>query len=123
MPSEELAAYLQQSRADVLVAEAGAIDLGVLSRARTTLKDIICVTRGGNQHLDWKFDGRLKVAVWHDLVKETEVNSDLPPSDAASPPPSVTTLWSSPTGPGSFVEYTTAVSPHIHTAFYIVSHQ
>ncbi|EEP78994.1 conserved hypothetical protein [Uncinocarpus reesii 1704] len=113
LPSEELAAYLQQAKADFLIAEAGAVDLQVLSKARTSLKNVVWVTKGGNKHLDWnqepnEFDGRVKVAVWNDLVKEKGkfVGSELPPSDPKMPAPSVTTLWSSATGPGSFVEYT-----------------
>ncbi|WEW56072.1 hypothetical protein PRK78_001507 [Emydomyces testavorans] len=113
LPSEELSTYLQQCKADFLVAEAGAVDLDVLSKAHTALKNAVWVTKKGNEHLDWnqgpdEFDNRVKVAVWRDLLKENgdAVGSELPPSDPKVPVPSITTLWTSSTGPGAFVEYT-----------------
>lgn len=55
--------------------------------------------------------GKIEVAVWHELVKErVDIGSELPPLDPKSPTPSLTTLRSSPTGPGEFVTYTPGVS-------------
>ncbi|KMP03734.1 hypothetical protein CIRG_03426 [Coccidioides immitis RMSCC 2394] len=115
LASEELATYLQQAKADLLVAEAGAVDLDVVSKARTSLNNVVWVTKVGNQHLDWsqgpdELGSQIKVAVWQDLVKDSgnSATSELPASDPNVATPSITTLWFPPTGPGSFVEYTAA---------------
>lgn len=113
LPSESLATYLKQTKADFLVAEAGAVDLSILVNARTSLKNIVWVAKGASQHLDWthgpeEIGGDIEVAAWHELVKErsSSVSAELPPSDLDTPTPSVTTLWATSKGPGSFTEYT-----------------
>ncbi|KAI1929324.1 hypothetical protein LOZ58_001860 [Ophidiomyces ophidiicola] len=114
LPADKLAIYLQQSRAEFLVAEAGAVDIDILCKACKSLENVILVTKAGNQHLDWnqapnEFNNTLRVAVWKDLVKQHEsIGSELPSSDFITTMPSISTLWTTPTGFGVLVEYTTA---------------
>ncbi|KAL1957020.1 hypothetical protein VTO42DRAFT_6397 [Malbranchea cinnamomea] len=113
LPSEVLAPYLHDAGADVLIAEAGAVDISLMCKAQAKLRNVIWVSRGGAQHVDWSqhpkvIDSNVSVADWHQLIesKNDSVGSELPSSDPSVPVCPLTTLWSTTPGKGTFVEYT-----------------
>ncbi|KAL2866264.1 uncharacterized protein BJX67DRAFT_382073 [Aspergillus lucknowensis] len=105
--AEELSGLLRKAQADSLIAEAGALDLTVVSKENKQLSHVVWVAKLGSQHMDWhdvpkEVEGRLDVAVWHELVDEKKdlAGLEVPEWDPSSPAPSLTTLWS-----GEFIEY------------------
>ncbi|KAL1970880.1 hypothetical protein VTN77DRAFT_2714 [Rasamsonia byssochlamydoides] len=110
---EALSNYLHKSQAQLLIAEAGAVDLAVVTKGNKQLNHVIWVAKQGSRHLDWNevpagIGGELEVSVWHELVKDKKhsVEAELPPLDPKSETPSITTLWPSTSGAGEFVDYT-----------------
>ncbi|KAK2842947.1 hypothetical protein FQN49_005965, partial [Arthroderma sp. PD_2] len=113
LPPQTLAGYLQQSKADLLIAEAGAVDVTTLLNFCPALKHGIWVAQEGSRHMDWNqvpegAGSKIEVAVWHELINEKEgsIGSEVPEWDVKSPTPSLTTLAPAKDGLGSFVEYT-----------------
>lgn len=111
---EELGAYLKKSQAQLLVAEAGAVDLTVVSKGNAQLKHVIWVVKQGSRHMDWSevpdgIGGNLDVSVWHETVNEKKQLSDteVPASEPKSTTPSILAVW--PLS-GEFIEYKPQVS-------------
>ncbi|KKK26706.1 hypothetical protein ARAM_001458 [Aspergillus rambellii] len=109
---KELSALLQKSEADALIAEAGALDLALVAKDNNQLSQVVWVAKLGSRHMDWndvpkEVEGRLQVAVWHELVEEKKDLSGLevPEWDPSSPTPSLTTVWPSSSHTGEFIEY------------------
>ncbi|KAL2010490.1 hypothetical protein VTN00DRAFT_6297 [Thermoascus crustaceus] len=110
LPAETLSAYLQKAQAEVLIAEAGSVDLSVVTTGNKQLSHVVWVAKQGSRHMDWNevpegIGGSLEVAVWHELVKDKKdsVGSEVPASAPKSETPSVVTVWPSS---GEFIEYT-----------------
>ncbi|KAL2789137.1 hypothetical protein BJX66DRAFT_339569 [Aspergillus keveii] len=107
LDTEELSALLQKVQADSLIAEAGAVDLALVAKKNDQLSHFLWVAKLGSRHMDWndvpkELQGRLNVAVWHELVDEKKdlAGLEVPEWDPTSPTPTLTTLWS-----GEFIEY------------------
>ncbi|KAL4805960.1 hypothetical protein BDV18DRAFT_160820 [Aspergillus unguis] len=107
LPAEKLSKLLQKSQADSLIAEAGALDLTLVAGDNKQLSHVIWVAKIGSRHMDWndvpkEVEGRLEVAVWHELVDEKKdlAGLEVPEWDPSTKSPSLSTLWS-----GEFVEY------------------
>jgi hypothetical protein len=114
---EALSSYLQKSQAPILIAEAGAVDLTVVTKSNKQLNHVIWVAQQGSRHLDWSevpagIGGDIEVSVWHELVKDKKhtVGAQVPPLDPKSETPSITSVWSSSSGAGELVDYTPQVS-------------
>lgn len=112
LPSEVLTEYLQKSQAELLIAEAGAVDLSVVTKGNQQLSHVLWVAKQGSRHMEWDqvpegIGGRLEVAVWHELVKDKKgsITSELPEWEPKSPTPSITTVWPTASGVGEFIEY------------------
>lgn len=113
---ETLANYVQKSQAQVLIAEAGAVDLAVVTKGNKQLNHAIWIAKQGSRHMDWNevpadVGGEIEVSVWHELVKDKKhsVAAEVPPLDPKSETPSITTVWPSASGDAEFVEYTPQV--------------
>ena len=70
-----IAGILTETRADALVAGAGAVPLKELLRKYPSLKQMIWVVERTSRHMDWNEvpegeGGRAEIAVWHDIVDE-----------------------------------------------------
>lgn len=117
LPTERLSSYLRQAGADLLVAEAGAVDISIQCKENANLRNVVWVSREGGQHVDWsqtpdEVAGQVSVADWRQLVqsKKDSVGSELPASDPDLPLHPLTTVWTTgAAGQGTFVEYTQAV--------------
>ncbi|KAJ5796940.1 uncharacterized protein N7518_005480 [Penicillium psychrosexuale] len=112
LPAETLSAHLQQVKADVLIAEAGSLDLSLVAKGNTQLTLVLWVAKYGNQHMDWNalpenVEDTLKVAVWHELVEEfKEIASyDVPQYDPKTATPAVHTVWPSSSQSGQFIDF------------------
>ncbi|KAE8152508.1 hypothetical protein BDV25DRAFT_150991 [Aspergillus avenaceus] len=109
---KDLSALLQKAQADVLIAEAGALDLSLVAKSNGQLSQVIWVAKIGSRHMDWNdvpsdVKGSLDVSVWHEVVEEKKdlTGLDVPSWDASTPTPSVTTVWPSASQGFDFVEY------------------
>lgn len=118
MDPKQLGSYLNKVQAELLIAEAGAVDLTVVTSGNKQLKDVIWVAKEGSRHMDWnevpaKIAGSVKVAVWHELVEEKKKldDTEVPAYDPKSATPSIIAFW-----PNSeeFIEYKPQVSNECH---------
>ncbi|GAB1195703.1 hypothetical protein APSETT444_004966 [Aspergillus pseudonomiae] len=117
----DLSTLLQKSQADVLIAEAGALDLSLVAKSNEQLSQVIWVAKLGSRHMDWNdvpgdVKGTLDVAVWHEIVEEKKdlAGLDVPSWEPNSPSPSLSTVWPSASGAGEFIEY----QPEVMAALY-----
>lgn len=115
--TEALARYLQKTKADLLIAEAGALSLPAVKQGNTSLNSVIWVAKHGSRHMDWNevpegIGGELEVAVWHEIVqdKKNSVGTEVPSSEPKSQTPPLVTLWSTSDDSGDLVEYNSTVS-------------
>lgn len=111
---EELGSNLKKAQAQLLVAEAGAVDLTVVTKGNAQLKHVIWVVKEGSRHMDWNevpdgIGGNLDVSVWHETVDEKKQLSDseVPEYEPKFETPSILALWPSS---GEFIEYKPQVS-------------
>ncbi|EAW12678.1 uncharacterized protein ACLA_011050 [Aspergillus clavatus NRRL 1] len=109
---QALSILLEQAQAEVLIAEAGALDLSLVAKNNKQLSQVIWVAKIGSRHMDWNYvpedvRGTLQVAVWHELVDEKKdlAGFNVPTWDPNSATPSVTTVWPSKSGDGDLIEY------------------
>ncbi|KAF9891263.1 hypothetical protein FE257_004827 [Aspergillus nanangensis] len=107
-----LSTLLKKSEADVLIAEAGALDLSLVAKSNDQLSHVIWVAKLGSRHMDWNdvpadVQGRLGVSVWHELVDEKQdlEGLEVPSWEPNTPTPSVTTVWQSASGERELIEY------------------
>ncbi|KUL84972.1 hypothetical protein ZTR_07895 [Talaromyces verruculosus] len=106
---KKLGGYLKKVQAELLIAEAGAVDLTVVTSGNKQLKDVIWVAKEGSRHMDWnevpaELEGSVKVAVWHELVEEKKKldDTEVPAYDPKSATPSITAFWPNTE---EFIEY------------------
>ena len=109
---EILSAHLKEVQADVLIAEAGSLDLSTVSKANKQLSLVLWVAKSGSRHMDWNdvpkdTKGSLKVAVWHELVEEGRniAGFEVPSYDSTTATPTVSTVWPSSEKSGEFIEF------------------
>lgn len=79
-----LAGILTETKADVLVAGAGAVPLNELLRHYPSLKQVIWVVERTSRHMDWNevpegAGGKADIAAWHDIIDEKgSTSAELP---------------------------------------------
>lgn len=107
---------MQKAQADTLIAEAGGVDLAQVAAKNKQLSHVVWVAKIGSRHMDWndvpkEVEGRLDVAVWHELVDEKKelTGLEVPEWDPNSQSPPLSTLWGE-----EFVEYGPEVSFSIY---------
>ena len=83
-PLDTLAGILRETRAEVLIAGAGALPLTELLQQYKSLKQIIWVVERTSRHMDWNeipegVGGIADIAVWHDIIEDkASAPSELP---------------------------------------------
>jgi hypothetical protein len=109
---EILSAHLKEAQADVLIAEAGSLDLSTVSKANKQLSLVLWVAKSGSRHMDWNEvpkDAKksLKIAVWHELVESGKdlAGFEVPSYDPTTKTPTVSTVWPSSEKLGEFIEF------------------
>ncbi|KAJ5191961.1 uncharacterized protein N7498_010946 [Penicillium cinerascens] len=112
LPAETLSAHLQHAQADALIAEAGSLDLSLVTKENKQLSLVLWVAKYGNRHMDWHevpegVKGDLNVSVWHELVEEQKDLTSLtvPEYDPNTPPPGLSTVWPSSSQAGEFIDF------------------
>lgn len=76
----DVVSQLKSTRADCLIAEAGALPL---AECADTIKQVVWVVEQTSRHMDWTevpedVGGKIEVSVWHELVKDAQNGTDLP---------------------------------------------
>lgn len=112
LPAATLSSHLQNSKADALIAEAGAVDLSLVTKGNKQVSAVIWVAKYGNRHMDWHevpkdVRGTLEVSVWHELAEEGKdlAGFDVPEYDPTTPAPAVHTIWPSDSQSGEFIDF------------------
>ncbi|KKY18365.1 hypothetical protein UCRPC4_g04982 [Phaeomoniella chlamydospora] len=112
LTTEELIKHLSLVKADVLIAEAGTVELGLVTKSCPELSNVIWVAKYGSRHMDWNevpegVGSKLDVCVWHELFDEKKgiVSSELPPFEKDSTVQPLV-LFSEGTGNLKLIEYT-----------------
>lgn len=118
---------MKQAGAEVLIAEAGSLDLSVVGNDNKQLSLVLWVAKYGNRHMDWNgvpdnVESTLKVAVWHELVEEFKdlAGYDVPEYDPKTETPAVNTVWPSSSLSGQFIDFKPEVrltKPHLHRKY------
>jgi hypothetical protein len=111
-----LAQHLQEVQPDVLIAEAGTLDVEPALSGCKNLSEVIWATKAGNEHMDFAetsedVEGNVKISTWHELIEEhkSSANSEVPLVEKGSPSLSLSIVESS--GNSTIVvEYTSEVS-------------
>lgn len=112
-----------------MIAEAGSLDLSLITEDNKQLSLVLWVAKYGNRHMDWNeapdnVKGNLKVAVWHELVEEFKdlASYEVPEYDPKTETPAVTTVWPSSSQSGQFIDFKPEVritkpdfTPHLLT--------
>ena len=80
---DTLAGILTETRAEVLIAGAGALPLNELLQRYKSLKQMIWVVERTSRHMDWNevpevVGGNADIAVWHDIIEEKSASQELP---------------------------------------------
>lgn len=112
LPAATLSSHLQNAKADALIAEAGSIDLSLVTKANKQISNVVWVAKYGNRHMDWHEvpkDAKetLDVTVWHELAEEGKdlAGFDVPEYDPTTPCPTVNTVWPSESQSGEFIDF------------------
>ncbi len=112
LPAATLSSHLQNSKADALIAEAGSVDLSLVTKGNKQVSVVIWVAKYGNRHMDWHevpkdVKGTLEVSVWHELAEEGKdlAGFDVPEYDPTTPAPAVHTIWPSDSQSGEFIDF------------------
>ena len=84
-----LTKLLSTASPDVLIAEAGSVDIASTLSDCPSLKHVIWVSRGDAQHMDFSEaseGGKVQVSTWHSLVadRKATTSSEVPPFDKDS---------------------------------------
>jgi hypothetical protein len=111
-----LAQRLQEVQPDVLIAEAGTLDVEPALSGCKNLSEVIWATKAGNEHMHFAetpeqaVEGKVKISAWHDLIEEhkSPANSEVPSVEKGSPSPSLSIVESSGDS-ATVVEYTSEV--------------
>ncbi|OCK84455.1 acetyl-CoA synthetase-like protein [Lepidopterella palustris CBS 459.81] len=112
-PHPVLVHLLNETGADALVAEAGSLPLGDVSKEVPGLRQVIWTVEKTSRHMDWNevpegIGGKVDVSVWHELVQDQKAPSTvLPQNVAGQVPPSLVFVWQEKPGTeAEIVEFT-----------------
>ena len=110
----QLTELIAKASPDVLITEAGTLDIESVARGSSSLKEVLLVTKTGSEHMDWSEpggkNGKTKVAVWKDLVVDSSASTEVPASEKDSEVAPLSTFWPTPNGKFEIVEYTSKVA-------------
>lgn len=114
--TEEFTQRLRKVQLDILIAEAGSLELEPVMSCCENLSQVIWVTKGGNEHMDFAettdvVQGKVNISTWHDLIEEhkSPANSELPTVEKGSAIPSLSIVESSGNAT-TIVEYASEAS-------------
>ena len=113
-----LTRLLSMASPDVLIAEAGSIDIPSTLLECPSLKHVIWVSRGDAQHMDFSEApeaGKIQVSTWHSVIKDRKAtaSSEVPPFDKESTdtPRPLSMFWPLEGDHYNLTKYTSEVQP------------
>jgi hypothetical protein len=114
-PQEKVVELLQKTKADSLIAQAGAIPFEPISKQCGSIKLVIWFVEHTSRHMDWTevpedVGGKIEVDAWHELVQnhQSVTSADLPnikPEELGK----IVTIWQGRSGDAEIVEFTQKV--------------
>ncbi|KAF2203953.1 hypothetical protein GQ43DRAFT_410562 [Delitschia confertaspora ATCC 74209] len=110
-PQPTLIELLQQTKADSLIAAAGAIPLSEVSQHVPAIHQVIWSVEKSSRHMGWNevpegIGGKVDVSVWHELVQDQRNSTSQLPQDGAKPA-NIVFIWQEKLGsPAEVVEFT-----------------
>lgn len=97
---------LQRAKPDLLIAEAGVLQISDVIKSCPSLAQVVWVARRGSRHMEWNevpegVGGRVGISVWHDIVDEKKeaVGAQLPANAQGEVAPGITTFWATKEDP------------------------
>lgn len=106
----ELQTLLSKSSADVLIAEAGVVQLESALTKASSIKTVILVVKQGSMHIDWTEQpegvGPLKISQWHDIIKGGKAPTEALAADKDTKTGPIATFGKGSTGQYELFEYT-----------------
>ena len=102
---------LEKAAVDVLVVEAGTVELESAAKSAGGLKQIILVTKGGNMHMDWTDApaGGATVTTFDDMIQKANASKEMPDVEKGSDTPPLSAFVEVGKGDYEQVTYTTEV--------------
>jgi hypothetical protein len=110
-PHPTVISLLKNTKADVLIAEAGSLPLADVTKAYKSLKQVIWVVEKTSRHMDWTevpkdIGGKIEVSVWHQLVQDALITPELPDIKSEKLGQIVTVWLGKPGSTPQIVEFT-----------------
>jgi hypothetical protein len=106
--------FLQQTKADSLVAAAGSLPLDMITAGARAIKSVTWVVEPTSRHMDWTeipagLGGKMDVSVWHELVQDHSGSPTPVPDLETKDLGTITIIWQNENlKPGQIVEFTHA---------------
>jgi len=108
-PVDKIISFLQQAKADTVVAAVGSFPFDVMTKSYPALKQLIWVVDDGSKHMDWNevprgTGGAVNVSTWQDIVQDQQASAatELPATERSNNLKKVRAFWPS----GELVEFT-----------------
>ena len=119
LPQELTNHLLKQVDVQILIAEAGVLDLKAALPNCKSLKQVILVAKGDNKDMDWSstpVPKGVSVSTWDDLISSSKATSETPTidKDAPKPKPLSTFHLNATTGEMDLTEFTSDVRNPSH---------
>ena len=119
---EQTTSLLAQINADILITEAGSLEIERLQSSSKSTAHVVLVTRGGSQHMDWN-GGMPQVTTWDQIVGSKGASKEVPPLDKQTKPQPLSIFCETGNGQYDLVEYTSEVGFPVlyYTAGYVLT--
>lgn len=120
---EQTTSLLAQINADVLITEAGSLEMVWVQSSSKSTADVVLVARGGSKHMDWD-GGMPQVTTWDKIDGSNSASKEVPPLDKQAKPRPLSVFCSTGNGQYELVEYTSEVCLPVlyYTTGYVITH-
>ena len=108
LSTEQTTSLLAQTNADVLITEAGTLEIEAVQSSSKSTADVVLVARGGSKHMDWD-GGMPQVTTWDKIDGSNGASNDVPPLDKQSKPRPLSIFSPSGNNQYELIEYTSEV--------------
>jgi hypothetical protein len=125
LPQATVIKFLAQTKADVLIAEAGSLPLEEVIKGHKSLKQVLWIVEKTSRHMDWTevpndIGGKIEVSVWHQLVQDHQGSSPAIPDIKSEDLGKIVTVWlGKPGSAPEIVEFTHKVCSAFPKSFVV----
>ncbi|KAI9740417.1 MAG: hypothetical protein M1834_004997 [Cirrosporium novae-zelandiae] len=98
--SRHLIPRLGLAKVEVLVAEAGTVELSAVAKEYPNIKQVIWVVKEGSRHIPWgetpsHMEGKIDVSAWHEVVEDLkeQTSAELPQNSKENTLPTLEAFW------------------------------